>query len=74
LDVPNLRRARISWAEFEAPSAERRALVSWSELETPTSPARCKISWAEFQVPSDVTEEFAETEKWFKLRGKIRQG
>jgi len=46
------RRARVSWAEVEAPNAPRRAQVSWAELETPLGPRRAQVSWAELEVPT----------------------
>lgn len=49
--APEVRRARVSWAELEVPTAPRRARVSWAELEVPTAPRRARVSWAELEIP-----------------------
>jgi len=50
--APNSRRAQVSWAELEAPTAPRRAYVSWAELEVATAPRRAFVSWAELELPT----------------------
>ena len=50
---PN-RRARVSWAEAEVPTAPRRARVSHAEVETGIPPRRARVSWSELEVPSVV--------------------
>ena len=53
LEVPTApRRAQVSWAELEVPTAPRRAQVSWAELETPNAPRRAQVSWSEFETPT----------------------
>jgi len=50
-DVSADRRARVSWAEVELPTAPRRGQVSWAELEAPSGPRRAEVSWAELETP-----------------------
>ncbi|MCC2626387.1 MAG: putative Ig protein [Thermomicrobiales bacterium] len=52
MEVPTApRKAQVTWAEMEVPNAPRRAQVSWAEMEVPTAPRRAVISWAEMEVP-----------------------
>lgn len=55
LETPNAstnRRAQISWAELEVPTAPRKAEVSWVELEIPNAPRGAEVSWIEFEIPN----------------------
>lgn len=46
-----VRRAIVTWAEFEVPVAPRRAIIAWAELEVPVAPRRAIVTWVELEVP-----------------------
>lgn len=49
--TPPQNAARVSFGEFEAPTAPRRLKFSFAEGEVPTAPRRSKVSVAELEAP-----------------------